>query len=148
MNNNKELKNKHEESVASTFVRLYNPGFKFIKHGNDQTEPDCVFGCDDEILGVEVVSVYHSDRIAEKEWTLARSIANNETPRHFRSGIMVNFTESFLARIQKEINKKCDKIYSGVDKTILCIDERNPLSEAKDVQYFVSKGKWQVSENW
>jgi len=135
------LKNAHEEAVSKNFINLYDSKFAFKKHGDDLVEPDCFFekGC--EKLGVEVVSIYYSDEHAKKEWDFARSIAKKEKPEGFSSGLLVDQAGMFLERIQKEINKKCKKKYTGADKTNLCIENRNPLGDDKDLDYFIKNIK-------
>jgi len=130
MNSAKQLQKQREKWVCDTLIRILNLKAKFERVGNDSNEPDCIYKLNEDLLGIEVATAYPKNEYAKKKWTIARG--EREFPKQGYEWLgdgPIYHAVLMRTRIQNEINDKCSKRYFGVDKTLLCIEEYDHLSD-------------------
>ncbi len=103
-----QAKRVHEKDIAEKLTKLLYPNFVFNRFGNDQGEPDVIFEKDDSALGVEVTTAYYEDV----------KIANVADIKEMDS--------QMCSVVDRMVLKKSTRKYSGVDKTVLCIETLDP----------------------
>lgn len=136
MDTERNLKRQHERFVCDALVGSVGLKGKFRRYGDDLREPDCIYEVEGESLGIEVATVYPRNIDAEQAWTEARGERQfSQTGHEFRrGGPIFNSAESVCARIQKEVNDKCRKRYTGVKRLWLCIQETSSTSDEESVK--------------
>lgn len=128
------LKEQHEEAVASNLLKTLGIEAEFLRHGNDATEPDVLFKQQGKILGIEVATAYYDDlQQAKSEWQIARGIIKLLPKTPFVIWRGSDFDETICKRIQQEIHDKCSRKYVGADFFWLCIEHRGFLSDYESV---------------
>jgi len=81
------LKERHEEAVASDLLKTLGCEAKFLRHGDDADEPDVLFEKNGKILGIEVATAYYDDlQQAKTEWQIARGKIKPTPKSQFRFG--------------------------------------------------------------
>jgi hypothetical protein len=124
----RHLKRQHEIAVCNRLLKNVALRATFLREGNDRDEPDVIYSCHDELLGIEVATAYYDDSQAEREWSLARGKirAPRGTVIPIWSGESPD--EKIFTRIQQELEEKCSRKYTGVDRVWLCVAQQAALS--------------------
>ncbi len=124
----RHLKRQHEIAVCNRLVKNLALPARFLREGNDRGEPDVIYSCENELLGIEVATAYYDDSQAEREWSLARGKIHAPKGSVIRIWSGENPDEKIFARIQREIQEKCCRTYTGVDRVWLCVSQQAALS--------------------
>ena len=111
----RQQKEQHEIAIGNQFLNALECDHKFIRHGNDDGEPDIIYTVADKTVGLEIATVYCDDNQAKVEWQLARGIIKRDPPVWVITGSWTEPDKLVVARIQQELNDKCAKNYSGVE---------------------------------
>ncbi len=95
---------------------------------------------DGNSLGIEVATAYFGNLQAKQKWTLDRGKRKFPDQGYELQwgGPITNGSNRMRKQIQKEINKKRAKKYSGVDKCWLCIYETSPTSDERTVRNWLN----------
>jgi len=72
------LKERHEEAVASDLLKTLGCEAKFLRHGDDADEPDVLFEKNGKIHGIEVATAYYDDLQQAKP--NGKSLAEKSSP--------------------------------------------------------------------
>jgi hypothetical protein len=113
---------EYERRDCNKLMEAVGMPVKFVRHGDDLTEPDIIYRASDgRFLGVEMTTAYINDQYAQARWDSNMkdvAIPPIEEP-----------DEKLCQRIQEKIIDKCSKHYTGVSEEWLCIVEDSPLSD-------------------
>jgi hypothetical protein len=131
----------HEKAVADELLdalkikplgsRAENP---------DKKEPDRIYRIDKKTVGVEVVTAYYTEEEAKAtaEAAAEKPIAEDE----IREGELIGSpNDSMCDAINKCLDEKCKKEYSGADETWLCIDADATITESAVIEKCVKSLK-------
>lgn len=140
MDAKRNLKRQHERFVCDTLAGSIGLRAEFQRYGDDLHEPDCIYEVQTESLGIEVVTIYPRDIDAEQVWTEARGERQfSHRGYEFQwGGSISNSADLLRARIQKKIDEKCTKLYTGAKRFWLCIQETSKSSDQKTVEYWLN----------
>ena len=128
----KEVKEGHEKAVGNQLLRALKLDGKFLRHGEDDGEPDLLYSLDGQTVGIEIATAFYHNKQAEIESQLALGKLKSGrfgTPL----GIPKDQDMVILSRAQWELNDKCSKSYLG-DEVWLCIDFQAPLLEISEAE--------------
>jgi hypothetical protein len=134
------LKEQHEVTLADEFLKTL--GFKagFVRHGKDGVEPDLIYSVTGQTLGIEIATAYYNEAQAKAEWQLARGI-RKFVSRIMKMGVLWNPDKLIGVAVQREIDDKCSKRYSGVDVLWLCIYQHADLAEVWETEDLITRLK-------
>jgi hypothetical protein len=129
-------KQEHEIAVADRLVKDLAVRATFVRTGDPvSNEPDVIYSCENQLLGIEVRHAYYSESFAKGEWDAARG--KIEVPPGgavVRIWDLDNADDTICAEIQHTIEVKCArKPYTGVDRVWLCVVQQALLSGQCDV---------------
>ncbi len=127
----KEVKG-HEKAIANQLLRALKLDGKFLRHGEDDCEPDLLYSLDGKTVGIEIATAFYHNEQANIESQLALGKFKSGrfgTPL----GVPNDQDKVVLSRAQWELNDKCSKSYSG-DEVWLCIDLQAPLLEVSEAE--------------
>src|SRR6516165_2063287 len=106
------LKEQHEITIAEEFLKKLAFKAQFIRHGKDGIEPDVIYSVPGGALGIEIATAYYNDAQAKAEWLIARGITKFVS-NLVKMGPVRNPDKLVSAALQREIDDKCLKAYSG-----------------------------------
>jgi hypothetical protein len=127
------LKEQHEIAIGNALLATLGYKSGFIRHGLDGIEPDVIYSVTQRTIGIEVATAYYDDAQAKAEWQLARGISKFDSHGIAKIGSWDEPDKLISAQVQREIDDKCSKSYSGVDAAWLCIEQHAPLADVAEV---------------
>ena len=128
----KEVKEAHEKAIGRQLLKALKLKGKFLRHGEDDGEPDLIYSLDGKTVGIEIATAFYHNEQAEIESQLALGKLKSGrfgTPL----GVPNDQDMVILSRARWELNDKCSKSYSG-DEVWLCIDLQAPLLEISEAK--------------
>jgi hypothetical protein len=128
----KEVKEGHEKAIGRQLLKALKLNGKFLRHGEDNGEPDLIYSLDGKTVGIEIATAFYHNEQAEIESQLALGKLKSGrfgTPL----GVPNGQDKVILSRAQWELDDKCSKSYSG-DEVWLCIDLQAPLLEISEAK--------------
>jgi hypothetical protein len=134
------LKKQHEVTIADEFLRTLGFTAEFVRHGKDGAEPDVIYRVARQTLGIEIATAYYNEDQAKAEWQLARGI-KKLVSGIMKMGVVWNPDKLIGAAVQREIDDKCSKHYSGVDVLWLCIYQHAGLAEVWEMEDLIPRLK-------
>src|SRR5216683_2093632 len=123
----------HEKAVADNLFKELKIRQLGSRPGNpDRKEPDRLYRINKKTIGIEVVTAYYSKREAKRAAEVAeKPLAVNEIAL---GEIMGSPDDAICEAIQKNLDEKCCKTYSGTDETWLCINVEVGITEMAVIQ--------------
>jgi len=135
------LKEQHEIAIGNALLAALGYSSKFIRHGLDGVEPDVIYSLAGRNVGIEIATAYYDHMQARAEWQLARGILKFDSRGIARIGSWVDSDKLISAQVQRELDDKCSKNYSGVDAAWLCIEQHAPLTDVSETLDLVARLK-------
>ena len=133
------LKEQHEIAIGNQLLRTLGHSCKFMRHGIDGVEPDVIYSLAGRTVGIEVATAYYDHMQAKAEWQLARGISKFDSHGIAKIGSWVDPDKLISTQVQREIDDKCSKSYSGVDAAWLCIEQHAPLADVSETLDLVAR---------
>jgi hypothetical protein len=133
------LKEQHEIAIANALLAALGHRSEFIRHGQDGVEPDVIYSVAERTIGIEVATAYYDDAQAKAEWQLARGISKFDSHGIAKIGSWNEPDKLIGAQVQREIDDKCSKSYSGVDVAWLCIEQHAPLADVAETRDLIAR---------
>jgi hypothetical protein len=133
------MKEKHEFAIGNALLRTLGWDAKFRRHGEDGKEPDLIYTLNGQTLGIEIATAYYDNKQAEVEWQLARGRIQPDSSGYTKIGTWDEPDEKIAANVQRELNDKCAKRYSGVDLLWLCIEQHAPIATVEGTLQLVRR---------
>jgi hypothetical protein len=130
------LKETHELTIADEFLENLKVATKFLRHGKDGVEPDAIYSIETQTLGIEIATAYCSAEQAKGEWDIARGI-RKFVGRIVKIGAVKEPHQLIRVAVQRSIDTKCSKTYSGVDLLWLCIYQHAPLADVWETEQLI-----------
>jgi hypothetical protein len=128
----KEVKEGHEKAIGDQLLRALKLDGKFLRHGEDDGEPDLFYSLEGKTVGIEIATAFYHNEQAEIESQLALGKLKSGrfgTPL----GVPNDQDKVILSVAQWELNDKCANRYAG-DEVWLCIDWQAPLLEISEAE--------------
>jgi hypothetical protein len=128
----KDVKEGHEKAIGNQLLRALKLDSKFLRHGDDDGEPDLLYSLGDKTVGIEIAAAFYHNRQAEIESQLALGKLNSGrfgTPL----GVPDGEDKVILSFAQWELDQKCANRYAG-DEVWLCIHLQAPLLEISEAE--------------
>jgi hypothetical protein len=95
-----------------------------------------------QTVGIEIATAYYHDGDAKAEWQLARGISKFDSLGIAKvGGLLIEPDKLISAQVQREIDDKCSKSYSGVDVVWLCIYQHAALADVPETEDLVPRLK-------
>ena len=135
------LKEQHEIAIANALLATLGHRSEFIRHGQDGVEPDVIYSVADQTVGIEVATAYYDDLQAKAEWQLVRGISKFDCHGIAKIGSWNEPDKLIAAQVQREIDDKCAKTYSGIDAAWLCIEQHAPLADVAETRALIKRLK-------
>jgi len=132
------FKEKHEFAVANDLLAALRIEHEFLRLGAAGIEPDVVYRIAAQSVGIEVATAYHDEPQAKAEWQIARGILKPDNHGITKIGRWSEPDQLIAAQVQRELEDKCAKDYSGVDSTWLCIEQRALLVDVSETSDLVA----------
>jgi hypothetical protein len=132
----KEVKEGHEKAIGDQLLRALKLNGKFLRHGEDDCEPDLLYSLDGKTVGIEIATAFYHNEQAQIESQLALDKLKSGrfgTPL----GVPNDQDKVILSRAQWELNDKCSKSYSG-DEVWLCIDLQAPFRKYRKLNNWLT----------
>ena len=63
----KEVKEGHEKAIGNQLLRALKVDGKFLRHGEDDDEPDLLYSLGGKTVGIEIATAFYHNRQAEIE---------------------------------------------------------------------------------
>jgi hypothetical protein len=134
----KEQKEAHEVAIGNQLLKALELDGKFIRHGKDDGEPDLIYSLGGRTVGIEVATAYYHEGQATVEWKLVRGEIKPDPPRWVKLGVPNDPNKVIRSVVQKELDDKCAKRYSGVDAVWLCIEQHAPLATVAETEELIA----------
>jgi hypothetical protein len=128
----KEVKEGHEKAIGNQLLRALKLDGKFLRHGDDDGEPDLLYSLGGKNVGIEIAAAFYHNRQAEIESQLALGKLKSGrfgTPL----GVPDGEDKVILSFAQWELNEECANRYAG-DEVWLCIHLQAPLLEISEAK--------------
>lgn len=128
----KEVKEGHEKAIGNQLLRALKLDGKFLRHGDDDGEPDLLYSLGGKTVGIEVATAFYHNKQAEIESQLVLGklkAGRLGTPL----GVPNDQDKVILSVAQWELNDKCANRYAS-DEVWLCIDLQAPLLEISEAK--------------
>jgi hypothetical protein len=128
----KEVKEGHEKAIGNQMLRALKLDGKFLRHGDDDGEPDLLYSLGGKTVGIEIAAAFYHNRQAEIKSQLALGKLKSGrfgTPL----GVPNDQDKVILSVAQWELNEKCANRYAG-DEVWLCIHLQAPLLEISEAE--------------
>jgi hypothetical protein len=128
----KEVKEGHEKAIGNQLLRALKLNGKFLRHGDDDGEPDLLYSLGGKTVGIEIATAFYHNKQAEIESHLALGKLNSSrfgTPL----GVPNDQDKVILSFAQWELNEKRANRYAG-DEVWLCIHLQAPLLETSEAE--------------
>jgi len=130
------LKEQHEIAIGNALLRELKLDAQWIRHGVDGVEPDLIYQLAGKKVGIEITTAYYDEHQARVEWQLARGelrpdrngFAYIKKPREWTGEPY----KLIAASVQRKLDVKCSKSYSGVDAAWLCIEQHAQLADVSE----------------
>jgi hypothetical protein len=135
------LRERHEIAIADALLSVLGFGSRFLRHGVDGVEPDVIYEIDSRTVGIEVATAYCDSIQAKAEWQLARGISKFDSNGIAKIGSWINSDKLISAQVQRKLDDKCSKSYSGVDEAWLCIEQHAPAVDVSETVELVARLK-------
>ena len=109
----KEVKEAHEKAIGRQLLKALKLNGKFLRHGEDDGEPDLIYSLDGKTMGIEIATAFYHNEQAEIESQLA--LGKLESARFGTPlGVPNDQDKVILSGARWELNDKCSKSYSGM----------------------------------
>jgi len=128
-NSHDNYKREHEKGACQDLLKALDFEYKFERLGNDKDEADVLFIINDKKIGIEVALAYYDEEAAIMEWKAYRKQIKGIQIHKF----MVEPDKKLIDWINKELEDKAQKAYSGSDENWLCLDVRAPITLHEDI---------------
>ena len=128
----RKVKEGHEKAIGNQLLRALKLNGRFLRHGEDDGEPDLLYSLGDKTVGIEIATAFYHNRQAEIESQLALGKLNSGrfgTPL----GVPGDQDKVILSGAQWELDEKCANGYAG-DEVWLCIHLQAPLLEIPEAK--------------
>jgi hypothetical protein len=99
---------------------------------------DLIYAIAGKTVGIEITTIYCDDGQAAIEWKLLRGEIKREPPRLVVTGSWTEPDELFFARMQRELDDKCAKDYSGVETVWLCMKIDYGLATVREIDQMIT----------
>jgi|GEM_PF-1421605 len=112
---------RHERRTGDSLLRALGIQAEFLRHGDEESEPDLLYSIADQTVGIEVTAAYYDNDHASAEWRPDQVAVTAENPewRPYWSG---ECSVSLLAAsAQRQLTRKAGKPYRGPDAVWLCL---------------------------
>jgi len=63
----KEVKKAHEKAIGRQLLKALKLKGKFLRHGEDDGEPDLIYSLDCKTVGIEIATAFYHNEQAEIE---------------------------------------------------------------------------------
>jgi len=128
-------KEKYEIWVGDALLQwLRYDDRQFIRHGIDGEEPDLVYLIEGRKIGIEITVAYCNDHQAKKEW---QKPGQNGVRRLFARPLGQP-DKLITSRVQRAIDAKCSRHYTGADEVWLCIEQNSPFATISETRHRVA----------
>lgn len=135
--NTLSLKEQHEVAIGNALLRSLRCDGQFICHGEDDGEPDLIYSIARRRVGMEIATAYYDNAQARVEWQLARGRLKPDPSGLTKIGFWSEPEKLIFSSVQRELEDKCSKIYSGVDALWLCIEQHAQLADVSETELLV-----------
>ena len=128
----KEVQEGHEKAIGDQFLSALKLDGKFLRHGEDDSEPDLLYSLEGKTVGIEIATAFYHNRQAEIESQLALGKFNSGrfgTPL----GVPGDQDKVILSGAQWGLDEKCANGYAG-DEVWLCIHLQAPRLEISEAE--------------
>jgi hypothetical protein len=117
-----DSKEKHEHAVANVLLEKMGISSEDPRPGDpSRDEPDRLCTSDKRVIGIEVVTAYYSKK--EAQLTAEAAAERPMSPGEMRFGKVMGGPDAAICEsIQKNLDAKCARKYTGADETWLCIN--------------------------
>ena len=134
----KQLKEDREKAIGNQLLKALKLDGKLLRHGKDGIEPDLIYSLEGKTLGIEISTAHYDEGTASVEFKMARGEIKPDPPRWVLLGVPNEPDKVMVSRVQRELDDKCEKHYSGVDAAWLCIEQRAHLSTVADTEKLIA----------
>jgi hypothetical protein len=122
------LKEQHERAIGDQLLKGLELKGEFRRHGKDDGEPDLIYSVDVRTIGIEIATAYLGADAAKVDWDLARGKAQRGVVNLFKSD------ERMLSSVQRALDEKCLRTYSGANAVWLCIEAHDPAASVWQIE--------------
>jgi hypothetical protein len=133
------LKEQHEIAIGNALLATLGHNVEFIRHGLDGIEPDLIYSVAERTIGIEIATAYYDNAQAKAEWQLARGISKFDSHGIAKIGSWSEPDKLISSQVQREIDDKCSKSYSGVDVAWLCIEQHAALADVAETRDLIAR---------
>lgn len=139
----KQRKEEREIAIGNCFLKELRCDHTFVRHGEDDGEPDLIYLITGSTVGVEILAPYYSNDQARIENQIRQGkLKSSAQTQGLRGGIKVpipnNQDEVITSSAQRDLNKKCLKRYAGNEVWLFLYLEA-PLLEMSEFKELVAR---------